>query len=328
MRRVLKVVIFVMCAFMLKGEKPVVVATASIFKDMAVRLAGDLVKAESLVPIGGDPHLYEATPSDALLVGKADLILVNGLTFEGWIDELIENSGTKAEVVLITKGIIPIKSSKYYGSADPHAWMDGQNGLVYIENIKDALISLLPGAKEQILNNYREYRNELIDLNDYIAEKIRKLPQDKRILITTHDAFTYYGRRYGLQLEAMMGISTESDSKTDDIIRVSEIIKRNKIPAVFVESTINPKLLQQIAFDNGAEIGGELFADSLGDSDSEAPTYLKMLRHNTDVIYNALSGVKIYETKIDADLNFGFTPYLAFGFVMILILIFLAYRLS
>lgn len=310
------------------AQKLKVVASASIFRDMAEQIGGDLIEAKSIVPIGGDPHIYEATPSDAALIANADLILINGLTFEGWINEIIDNSGTKGKVCLITEGIIPIISMKYHGSADPHAWMDGQNGLVYFENIKNALVELLPNHSKEINENYFKYRKKLIETNNYISEEIRKIPDDKRILITTHDAFSYYGRRYGLQLEAMMGISTESDSKTDDILRVSDIIKKYRIPAVFIESTINPKLLQQIAYDNGAAIGGELFADSIGDPDSEAPTYIDMLRHNSEIIVAALSGKSIQKTKIDSDVKHGLLPYLLFGFAMIGILIYLIFRFN
>jgi ABC-type Zn uptake system ZnuABC Zn-binding protein ZnuA len=295
---------------------------------MAERIGGDLIEAKSIVPIGGDPHIYEATPSDAALIAKADLVLINGLTFEGWINEIIENSGTKAKICLITEGIIPIVSMKYHGSADPHAWMDGQNGLVYFENIKNALVELLPNHREELEKNYMQYRQELISINDYISEEIKRVPEDQRVLITTHDAFSYYGRRYGLRLEAMMGISTESDSKTDDILRVSDIIKRYRIPAVFIESTINPKLLQQIAYDNGAVIGGELYADSIGELDSEAPTYLDMLKHNTEVIVKALSGEEISKTKIDSDVKHGIGPYLAFAFALLGMLVFLIYRFN
>ncbi len=270
-------------------KKLSVVASASIFADMAQNITGDLIEVKTIVPIGSDPHLHEATPRDARLVSKADLILRNGLTFEGWLAELIENAGTKAEVVLITKGINAIESDKYANSADPHAWMSAKNGLIYIENIKNALVQLAPQYAEEFNFNYGVYKKQLEDLDTYIATEVQKIPASRRILITSHDAFKYYGNEYGIQLEAALGVSTDAEVQVSDITRLNRVIRESKIPAIFVESTINPKLLKQLAVDNKIEIGGELFADSIGDKESDAPSYHAMLKHNTDVIVAALS---------------------------------------
>lgn len=277
-------------------EKPLVVATASIFADMAENIAGDEVEIRSIVPIGGDPHIYDPTPSDAQIVAQADLILKNGLTFEGWLAELIENSGTKGETVLITEGITPIGSQSYAGSTDPHAWMDAQNGLVYLENIKNALVRLMPDLREQFEFNYGVYRRQLEDMHLYIQKETEKIPVAQRILITSHDAFQYYGRRYGIRLESVLGTSTDAQVQTSDMKRLVQTINENNVPAVFIESTINPKLLRQLAEDNNVVVGGELFADSLGDRDSPASTYLQMLQHNTDTIVKALSQERKKET--------------------------------
>ncbi len=269
-----------------------IVASASIMQDMAQNIAGDLQTIKNIVPIGGDPHLHAPTPRDAKMLADADLVIINGLTFEGWINELIDNSGTKAKVVTITKGITPRTSQIYKNSSDPHCWMDASNGLIYIKNILDALIELDPQNKEQYTSNYNNYKKELIELDEYIETKIREIPMSQRVLITSHDAFAYYGKRYSIQVEALMGISTEAEAQTSDMIRVNKTIRERKIPAIFVESTINPKLINQIAQDNDIKIGGELFADSIGDKTSGADTYIKMLKQNTDVIVNALSGGK------------------------------------
>lgn len=266
-----------------------VVATASIFADMAEVISGGEVEIRTIVPIGGDPHIYEPTPGDAQLVNSADLILRNGLTFEGWLNELIENSGTKATTVTITEGIQPIESIQYKNSTDPHAWMDPTNGLVYIENIKNALIALDPDKQDIYEFNYGIYRQQLEDLDHYIRGAIGQIPEQRRILITSHDAFRYYGKHYDIDVQAILGTSTDADAQTSDIVRLNKIIQESGIPAVFIETTVNPKLLQQIATDNNIEIGGKLYADSIGDKDSPAPTYLDMLRYNTDTIVAALS---------------------------------------
>jgi len=283
-----------------QNKKPMVVASASIFADMARNIGGELIDVRSIVPIGGDPHLFEPTPSSAQLVRKADLILINGLTFEGWIKELIENSGTKAETVLITENVIPISSVEHKGATDPHAWMTASNGLIYIKNIYNALKITTPTSQHQLLTrNYEVYKAKLEYLDQYIFKRIKEIPEAKRVLISSHDAFNYYGARYGLTLNAILGISTESEAQIADMKRVVASIKENDLPAIFIESTVNPKLVKQIADDTGVKIGGELFADSIGDENSEAPTYYDLLKHNTDIIANALTGISFGQTKLD-----------------------------
>ena len=300
----------------INAQKPKVVSSASMIMDMTKNIAGDLVEHGLIVPIGGDPHIYDPTPRDAQLVSSADQIFINGLTFEGWVLELIANSGTKAFIDTVTNGITPIGSEIYKGSYDPHAWMDLSNALVYIKNIKNALINLDPKNEHAYTKNHDVYRAKLIDLDNYIMNRIQEIPAGKRMLITSHDAFKYYGKRYGLQLEAIVGISTEAQAQTSDIIRITKAIKESNVPAIFVESTINPKLIEQIASDNNVLIGGKLYADSIGLENSEAPSYYDMLKHNTDVIVNALSQEKISVLKPKKSSN-SLLTYLIIGFVFL-----------
>ena len=266
-----------------------IVASASMIEDIAAQIAQDDHTVVSIVPIGGDPHLHEPTPSDARLVAAADLILINGLTFEGWINELISNSGTKAKVITVSEGINVLSSQTYQNSADPHAWMDVSNAIIYTENIAKALQSLDPSRSEVYASRSISYIQKLKALDEEILQAISNIPEEKRILITSHDAFQYYGRRYGIKLEAIMGISTEAEVQTADIMRINNVIRKQHVPAIFVESTINPKLIKQLARDNNISIGGELFADSLGDEDSPASTYISMMRYNTNTIVAGLS---------------------------------------
>ncbi len=301
-------------------NKPLVVATASMIADMAKNIAGDKLDIQLIVPIGGDPHIYDPTPRDAQLVTNAQLVLRNGLTFEGWLNELIENSGTEAAIVTVTKGISAITSQKYKSSTDPHAWMDVSLAIEYCKNIRDAFIHLDPTHQSDYEANYEDYAKQLQALDRYVMEQIASIPETQRILITSHDAFQYYGRRYHIRLEAILGTSTDAEAQTSDIIRINNIIRESKVPAVFIESTINPKLLKQLASDNDIEIGGELYADSIGDEDSPAPTYIDMLRHNTDVIVKALS------RKVDTVVNeegkdsAGFGNIWLFGLLALLFL--------
>ena len=299
-------------------EKPLVVATASIFADMATVISGGEVEVKMIVPIGGDPHIYEPTPGDAQLITKADLILINGLTFEGWLNELIENSGTQAKVITITEGIPPIESDKYKNSTDPHAWMDAKLGQTYIQNIKNALVELDPDQADVYDFNYNLYQQQLEDLDQEIQQQINTIPEKQRILITSHDAFRYYARRYGIRVEAVLGTSTDAEVQTSDIVRLNKIIKESNVPAVFIESTVNPKLLEQLASDNKVQVGGQLYSDSLGDKDSPAPTYIDMLKFNTATIVKALSQeVSVIESTSDKNSGSNFVLYGILGVLLI-----------
>ncbi len=315
-------------SFKINAQKPTVVSSASMIWDMVKNVGGDNIEHGLIVPIGGDPHIYEPTPRDAQLVTSADHIFVNGLTFEGWVLELIENSGTKASVDTVTNGINPITSSVYKDSFDPHAWMDISNAIIYVDNIKNALIQLDPDNKENYLSNHAAYVGKLKPLDDYIFNRIKEIPEDQRILITSHDAFQYYGNRYGLRLEAIMGISTEAEAQTSDMIRITDAIKSTGVPAIFIESTINPKLIQQIASDNNVSIGGELFADSIGDENSHAPSYYDMLKHNTDTIVNALSKPKSETPELSSNKSGNYLPYLTIGLFLIAALLIIIKRMN
>jgi ABC-type Zn uptake system ZnuABC Zn-binding protein ZnuA len=298
------------------SQKIKVLATTSMIADMARNIAGDRLEVQCILPIGGDPHIYEPTPRDAQKAADADLILVNGLTLEGWMKELITNSGTKAKVVVVTEGITAITSAEHKGAADPHAWMTASNGLIYVENIYKSFTQITPTDKDFFEKNYRKYAAELSEVDTYIKNKILQIPDSQRILITSHDAFHYYGTRYGLRLESVMGTSTDADVQTSDIIRLVKIIKKSGVSSIFIESTINPKLLKQLAKDNLVVVGGNLFADSLGDEKSGADSYVKMLRHNADVISKALSTPKsaIYVANTEGVNPFSLT-FTFFGFV-------------
>lgn len=307
-----------------------VVATATMFEDMARMISGDLLEVVSIVPVGGDPHIYEPTPSDVRLVAEADLIVRNGLTFEGWLDELITNSGTKADVVTITKDIPPIASDQYHNATDPHAWMSARNGLKYIENVHDALVRLDPANADVYAFNYRLYRQQLEDLDQWIRTEIEKIPLAKRVLITSHDAFRYFGQAYGVRVEAALGTSTDAEVQTSDIVNLSNTIRETGVPAIFVESSVNPKLLQQIARDNKISIGGKLYSDSLGEKDSPAGSYIGMLRHNTETIVKALSAA-VPETHTEAEsLNKSSSIWLWITLVSLLVggFAFVAFRLG
>lgn len=285
----IKILFVLIFAVSIANAQSKVIATTTITADIAQNIAGDKFEIAHIVPVGGDPHLYEPVPKDAQLVAKADLVLVNGLTLEGWLTEFIENSGTKAKVVVVTDGIKPVKSKKY-NSPDPHAWMTAANGIVYARNIMKALSEYAPEHRDEFEANFKSYIKKLEQLEILILQEVDKIPEKQRVLITSHDAFQYFGRHYGIRLESILGTSTDAEAQTADIMRVQKVIQETGVPAVFIESTINPKLLQQIATDNKVKIGGELFSDSLGELGGDAETYLEMLQHNAMTISAALKG--------------------------------------
>lgn len=283
------ITIFVIPLVLNATEKPKLVATASMISDIAQNIVGDKFEVTTIVPIGKDPHTYEPTPGDATMVAYADVIFKNDLTFEGWLLKLITNSGTKANVVKVTEGVDVIESLTYANSADPHAWMNASNGIIYAENIKNAMVEYDVENKDFYEKNFEAYRKKLQDLDQYIQNQIKTIPEQQRILITSHDAFQYYGRKYGIRLESILGTSTDAQAQTSDYTKVDKVIRESGVPAVFIESTVNPKMLQQLASSNDITIGGSLFSDSIGNKDSDAPSYLAMLKYNTDVIVKALS---------------------------------------
>lgn len=311
-------IFFVLISVSSFGQEKIV-ATASIMQDIVQNIAGSDIQVESIVPIGGDPHIYDPTPSDAALISQSKVIFINGLTFEGWLGKLIDNSGTSAEIVLMTKDIQPIESLKYKNSADPHAWMDVINAVKYAENAKDGLIRIYPEQKTEFEQNFKIYRDSLMELHEWVHNQIQRIPESHRYLVTSHDAFQYYGRQYGIELVALLGTTTDAEIQTSDVLRVNKIIKEKELPAIFIESTINPKLMKQLAQDNNVQIGGELFADSLSDKDGPASSYIKMIKHNTNTIVQALRSKNISDAK---QTNDNSTKTLLYWLIPLLIMIF------
>jgi ABC-type Zn uptake system ZnuABC Zn-binding protein ZnuA len=265
--------------------KPLVVATTSIFADMTMNIGGDAVEVKSMVPIGGDPHIYEPTPDDLQLLASANLILQNGLALENWLNERIVP--TKAKVTSLTQGVDVLKSLQSPDSPDPHAWLDARQGLIYIENIKNALIELVPDQREMFEFNYQIYRQQLQEMDAYIQTQINTIPEPQRLLVTSHDAFRYYARRYGIRVEALLGISTDANVQNSDLVRLNKAIRKSAALAIFMETSVNPKQIQQLAADHKVFISGKLYSDSIGDKDSPAPSYLDLLKYNTDIIVKA-----------------------------------------
>jgi zinc/manganese transport system substrate-binding protein len=279
-------------------EKLPVVASFSILADFVREVGGERVAVTSLVGPNGDAHVYSPSPSDAKTVAAAKLIVVNGLKFEGWLPRLIKSAGAKGAVVTATTGIKPIESEEAghsqghggndHGHDDPHAWQSVSNAKVYVANIRDALTAADPAGKASYEANASAYLARLDALQAEIEAAVARIPAERRKAITSHDAFGYFAKAYGIAFVAPQGVSTEAEASARDVGRIIRQIRSQKIPAVFLENVTNPRLIDQIARESGARIGGRLFSDALSDANGPAGTYIAMMKHNISEIEKAL----------------------------------------
>ncbi|PZR96156.1 MAG: ABC transporter substrate-binding protein [Stutzerimonas stutzeri] len=273
-------------------EKLPVVASFSILGDFVREIGGERVTVTTLVGPDGDAHVYSPTPADAKTVAGAKLVVVNGLKFEGWLTRLVKSSGTKATVATATTGITPLKMADDHGHGhggeDPHAWQSVANARLYVGNVRDALIAADPAGKATYEANAAAYQTKLDALEAEIKAAVARIPADRRKAITSHDAFGYFAKAYGIAFIAPQGVSTEAEASAKDVARIIRQIKAQKVPAVFLENITNPRLAEQIARESGAKIGGRLYSDALSGADGPAGTYIAMMKHNISQIEKAL----------------------------------------
>ncbi|PVB60361.1 zinc ABC transporter substrate-binding protein AztC [Labrenzia sp. 011] len=312
-----------------------VVASFSIIADFARNVGGDRVEITTLVGPNGDAHVYEPRPADAAAVAGADIVLVNGLQFEGFLQRLVEASGTKAPIVELTKGGEVLRSADDdhdhghageeghdhdkeeehghdehdhdehdheaehahadghghhdHGEFDPHAWQSVHNAEVYVKNIADAFCEADAAGCGTYMANAEAYAEELEALEGTIKAAVADIPEDKRTIITSHDAFRYFEHEYGLKFLAPEGVSTESEASAADVAALIRQVREDQASAIFVENITNPRLIEQIASETGLKIGGTLYSDALSDGTGPAATYIEMMQHNTDTITKAIS---------------------------------------
>jgi zinc/manganese transport system substrate-binding protein len=268
------------------GDRLNVVASFSIIADFVRNVGGDRVSVTTLVGPDGDAHVYAPTPADAKRVAEAKLVFVNGLGFEGWLSRLLKSAGGKATVVTATSGIAPLKLGS---QADPHAWQSVANARTYVANIREALAAASPADAEAFKANANAYLAELDALDREVREAIAKIPESRRKVISTHDAFGYFAAAYGVEFIAPLGVSTESEASARDVARIITQIRTAKIPAVFLENVTDPRLMGRIAAETGAKLGGTLYSDSLTGEKGDSPTYIAMVRHTIKALTSALS---------------------------------------
>jgi zinc/manganese transport system substrate-binding protein len=267
-------------------EKINVVASFSILADFVRNVGGERVNVTTLVGPNSDVHVYTPAPADAKKIADAKLVIVNGLGLEGWLPRLVQSSGSKATIVVATTGIAPRKLGS---DADPHAWQSVANAKIYVANIGDALSVADPAGATATRANADAYLAKLDTLDREVREAVARIPEARRKVISSHDAFGYFAAAYGIAFIAPQGVSTESEASARDIAAIITQIRTSKIPAVFLENISDPRLMNRISAETGAKIGGTLYSDSLTGEKGDAPTYIDLVRHNIKALTSALA---------------------------------------
>ncbi len=300
-------ILIVFCAFLVttgiaRAASPVhIVASFSILGDMVNNVGGDRVKVTTLVGPDSDAHAYEPTPAAAKAVRGANLVVVNGLGFEGWIDRLITASGYKGLVVVASTGVKPREmkddhdldhgkagAHDKHEATDPHAWQNLENGRLYVNTIAAALVSIDPEGASYYAERAAAYNKQLTDLEAWAKAEFSAIPKEKRRMITSHDAFGYLGDTFGLEILSPMGIGTGKEPTANGVKKLIQQIRKEKITAVFVENISNPRMIQQIAKESGVKVGGELYSDALSAPTGPAASYTEMFKNNVTKIVTTM----------------------------------------
>ncbi|WP_390624716.1 metal ABC transporter substrate-binding protein [Anthocerotibacter panamensis] len=273
------------------AEKKVVVTTFSVIADMVNNVAKDAAVVQSITKVGAEIHGYEPTPSDVVKVQKADLVLDNGFNLERWFEKFYGNV-KKVPRFTLTQGIQPmsIKEGPYLDKPNPHAWMSPRNALIYVENIRKALVNVDPTNKTAYNTNAQAYSAKLKALDSDIRKSLATIPPGKRYLVTCEGAFSYLIRDYNLNEVYMWAINADQQGTPRQVEKVINTVKGNRIPAVFCESTVNDKAQRQVAQETGARFGGTFYVDSISLSDGPVPDYLSLLRYDARLMLQGLGG--------------------------------------
>ncbi|WP_405111249.1 metal ABC transporter substrate-binding protein [Paenibacillus sp. FSL K6-1217] len=271
-----------------------IVATYSIIADMTRNITGEKAEVYSMVPIGTDPHMYDPLPADTGKVSSADLIFYNGLNLEtgkGWFQDLLKVTKKEDAAFAVSEGVTPMYLTEKgkETQVDPHAWLDIQNAVKYVEVITSRVIERDPDNKQYYLDNQTAYVKELTELDQYAKDAVSKVPQEKRVLVTSEGAFKYFSKAYGFESAFIWEINTDSQGTPEQMNRIISIIKEKQIPALFLETSVNPKTMETISRETGVPVHSKIFTDSLAKEGEDGDTYLKMIKWNIDKVIEGLS---------------------------------------
>jgi zinc/manganese transport system substrate-binding protein len=262
-----------------------VVASFSILADMAREVAGDAAQVQSLVGVNADAHVFEPTPADARRLAKADLVIVNGLHYEGWIDRLVRSSGYRGPVIEASRGIAPRRAGT---ALDPHAWQSLVHAQRYVENIRAALVAAAPAQAAAIDARAAAYRQRIAALDASARTAFEAVPRDQRRVVSSHDAFGYLGDAYGITFISPRAWNTDSEASAAGVAAVIRQVRQHRARALFVENITDRRSIERIAQETGARVGGMLYADALSPPGGVADSYLHLYAHNVKAIATAL----------------------------------------
>lgn len=271
-------------------DRPVVLTTFTVLADIAENVAGDHLRVESITKPGAEIHGYEPTPGDVRKAADADLILDNGLNLEVWFAQFVDSVDVPHAVVSEGIDVIDITEDAYAGKPNPHAWMSPANAQIYVDNMVSAFSDLDPAHADDFAANADAYKAELQQVQDELAADLAVLPENERALVTCEGAFSYLARDAGLTEAYIWAVNAEQQATPRQIAAAIEFVKDNDVPAVFCESTVSDKAMQQVVEATGATFGGTLYVDSLSESGGPVPTYLDLIRHDADLIVEGLTG--------------------------------------
>ena len=262
-----------------------VVSSFSVLGDMVQQVGGEHVHVDTLVGPDGDPHTFEPSPKDSALLSKADVVVVNGLGLEGWLDRLIKASGFKGELVVASKGVKTHTLDEDGKTVtDPHAWNSAANGALYAQNILDGLVKADPEDKAALTSSGKRYIEQLTNIDGWAKAQFSAIPLAKRKVLTSHDAFGFFCRAYNVTFLAPQGLSSESEASAAQVAALIKQIKADGVHTWFMENQLDPRLVKQIASATGAQPGGELYPEALSAPGGVADSYVKMMRHNVALI--------------------------------------------
>ena len=268
---------------------PVVLASTTFLADIVRNVAGDRVTVESLLPVGADPHSYEATPSDVTRIAGCKLLIINGADYEHFLGPLLQNAGGQREVIEASAGLYPSGELEDGSGIDPHLWLDPNNAITYVENIREALTHFDPEGAADYQVNAATFSAELKALDAWIVEQVSQVPPERRLLITNHESLNYFADRYGFTIigTVIESFSSDASPSAQQMAALVDQIKASRAPAIFLDAGDNSALAQQIAAETGVRVVTDLHLESLTDGPPTA-TYIDMMKHNVTQIVNAL----------------------------------------
>ena len=263
--------------------------STTFLADITRNIAGDRISVDSLLPVGADPHAYQAAPSDVARIAESDLLILNGLEYEHFIEPLLENAGGERLIIEATAGLSPRKDAGSEHGVDPHMWLDPNLVVTYVENIRDGLIQIDVEGTQIYKDNADAYITQLKDLDKWIVEQVNTIPAERRLLVTNHEAVGYFAERYGFEVAGAVipSLSTDAGTSAKELAALIEVIKTSGAPAIFLGEVENPDLANQIAAETDVRVVDNLHLESLTVG-APAATYIEMMKHNVNQIVEAL----------------------------------------